>query len=75
MNTRSAPKGAPGGLAAKPDTRSDSTPDHDVYLSYTLGSRLAWLERHEHWWIREVRRHQAECDWCRRCDWTPGAVA
>jgi hypothetical protein len=28
-----------------------------------------------HWWIAEVRRHQASCDWCRRCDWTPGQAA
>ena len=49
-------------------TAAGAYPDHQTYMHYTLGSRLEWMRRHEHWWIREVRRHQAECDWCRRCD-------
>ena len=28
-----------------------------------------------HWWIRMIRAHQAECAWCRRCDWTPRRAA
>jgi hypothetical protein len=32
--------------------------------------RLVANVRHErsHWWIRMIHEHQAQCDWCRRCD-------
>jgi len=30
----------------------DSTP-HDVYMRQ-LAARIAWLQRHRHWWIRSI---------------------
>jgi hypothetical protein len=44
------------------------SPPHEVYLRYTLASRIRWLERHRHWWIRSIAEHQATCSSCRRCD-------
>jgi hypothetical protein len=51
--SESGPKAAPGGLAAKPDTRRHLTPadPHDVYMRQ-LSRRIRWLERHRNWWLR-----------------------
>lgn len=44
---------APEGTGADANTTS-----HDIYMRYTLGSRLRWLDRHRHWWIRSIKRYR-----------------
>ncbi len=47
-----------------------SYPDHATHMRQ-LADRIGWLDRHEHWYRRCVRWHQAECrsESCRRCYW------
>jgi len=40
-----------------------------------LENRIGWFERRRsdgrfptHWWLADLRRHQASCDHCDRCD-------
>lgn len=39
--------------------RFESYTDHQTYMRQ-LDERIRWLDRHEHWWIRDVRHRKAE---------------
>jgi len=69
-------RGRPDPDAAKRRIRGEpnTTVGHDVYMRQ-LAARIRWLERHDHWWIRMIRQHQATCSSCPRCDWEPGVAA
>jgi hypothetical protein len=51
------PRHGSGADATPDDQPAESYPSHETYMRQ-LASRIAWLERHEHWWIRDVRRRQ-----------------
>lgn len=49
---------APEGTGADAITRHhqpESYTSHETYMRQ-LDWRIRWLERHEHWWIRDLRR-------------------
>jgi hypothetical protein len=50
------------------------TPAHPLHPAEADLRFVANTARREptHWWLGDIRRHQAECTWCERCD---GAVA
>jgi hypothetical protein len=52
---------------ADTDDADRALADHETYMRQ-LASRIWRLDRQTHWWIREIRRHQATCDRCERCD-------